>query len=185
MMDEIVKTYGIIIIQTQFVICSDMIRGQDNMTDDQSQYGNPRGDEGFETMKEMNEEHVPQITWGIEHLPEIRPVNILDVGCGGGIFTRMMLERYPGSRGCGIDISESAIEYADEFDSEFVDIGRLQLTIGDVQDMPYSNGTFDVVVSNASHFFWKDLKAGFREINRVMVPDGILCLTAGMHFSEE
>ena len=44
--------------------------------------------------------------------------------------------------------------------------------------MPYGDGTFDMVVSNASYFFWDDLGNDLKEVARVMTNSGILCLTA-------
>lgn len=38
------------------------------------------------------------------------PCSILDVGCGGGFFTRLLAERYPHVMGC--DISQEAISFA-------------------------------------------------------------------------
>ena len=42
------------------------------------------------------------------------PSSILDVGCGGGRFTRKLAEYYPQAQVRGIDISPEAIEYANE-----------------------------------------------------------------------
>jgi 2-polyprenyl-3-methyl-5-hydroxy-6-metoxy-1,4-benzoquinol methylase len=40
------------------------------------------------------------------------PSTILDVGCGGGIFTIQLAKKYPKSRVVGIDIAKEAIDYA-------------------------------------------------------------------------
>jgi len=46
----------------------------------------------------------------LKHTPE----SILDVGCGGGLFTLSLAERYLEAKIVGIDISEEAIEIAGE-----------------------------------------------------------------------
>ena len=151
------------------------------MDDDLDQCMNPHGEEGRRTIEEMNRGHVPQITWGIENLPDIKPRRILDVGCGGGIFTRLILERYPEAEGDALDISELSVEYARGFNADLISSGRLTVILGNVMDMPYDEGSFDLVVSNASHFFWPDIRKGLSEICRTLKDGGVLCLTAGMH----
>ena len=151
------------------------------MTEDLSQCACPHGDKGKETIDGMNEEHVPQITWGLVNLPDIEPKRILDIGCGGGIFTKLILEKYTKAKAWGIDISEVSIDYSKEFNSEFIEDGRLELSIGNVADMPYENGFFDLIVSNASHFFWPDLPENLKEVSRVLAKGGVLCMTEGIH----
>lgn len=49
----------------------------------------------------------------LEQLPQL-PQSILDVGCGGGLFTLKMGARYPHAKVVGRDISEEAIAFANE-----------------------------------------------------------------------
>ncbi len=155
------------------------------MSEDIQQCMRPHGDDGVRTIEQMNEEHIPQIMWGIDNLPMIFPKKILDVGCGGGIFTKLILERYPDASVCAIDISELCIDYAISFNSSLVDEGRLELKVADVHSIPYEDGTFDLIVSNASHFFWCDIRKALNELGRVTRKGGTICLTAGLHFEEE
>ncbi|MBR6205382.1 MAG: class I SAM-dependent methyltransferase [Candidatus Methanomethylophilaceae archaeon] len=149
------------------------------------QCSRPHGEDGRKTLEEMNDGHREQIRWGLDNLPEISPRRILDIGCGGGVFSRMAAEAYPGSECDGIDISELAIEFASESNKDLVDQGRMRFQVGDVSDLPFPDGTFDLAVTNASHFFWPDLGKGLSEICRVLRSGGVLCMTAGVHFSDE
>jgi len=155
------------------------------MEEDLVQCMNPHGEAGRKTIEEMNAEHTPQIMWGVDNLPYFTPTMILDIGCGGGIFTKIILDKYKNAKACGIDISPLCIEYSKEFNKDLIDSGRLELTVGDVAEMPYKDGTFDMVVSNASHFFWSDLKKSLKEINRVSRMGAVVCFTAAIHFDEE
>jgi 2-polyprenyl-3-methyl-5-hydroxy-6-metoxy-1,4-benzoquinol methylase len=40
------------------------------------------------------------------------PLSVLDVGCGGGIFTSRLARRYPEARVLGIDVNQDAIAFA-------------------------------------------------------------------------
>ena len=152
------------------------------MGEDIYQCMRPHGDDGVRMIEEMNEGHTPQIMWGMDHLPAISPKRILDVGCGGGIFTRIVLERFPDASADAIDISELCVDYSRRYNSSFIEAARLNVQIANVMDLPFDDSTFDLVVSNASHFFWSDLRKGLEEISRVTRKGGIVCLTAGIHF---
>jgi len=145
----------------------------------------PHGEEGRKTLEEMNEGHRVQIQWGLDSLPDTSPSRIFDAGCGGGIFGRMALEKYPGSECDGLDISELSIEYAVSSNRDLIDEGRMRFQTGDVMSLPFPDGTFDLVVSNASYFFWPDPNKGFSEISRVLQKGGLVCLTAGAHYLED
>ncbi len=45
---------------------------------------------------------------------EVEPAVVVDLGCGSGARLLDLLHRYPGARGVGVDIAESAIEVARE-----------------------------------------------------------------------
>ena len=51
--------------------------------------------------------------WALRQLPS-PPHSILDVGCGGGLFTITLAKAYPGANIVGLDISPEAIAFAKE-----------------------------------------------------------------------
>lgn len=51
--------------------------------------------------------------WALKQLP-FYPSSILDVGCGGGLFTMRLAARYPEATVMGSDISQQAIDFAHE-----------------------------------------------------------------------
>ncbi|MDG6256873.1 MAG: class I SAM-dependent methyltransferase [Methanomicrobiaceae archaeon] len=50
--------------------------------------------------------------------------------------------------------------------------GRIRLLRGDVHDIPLADDTADLIISRGSMFFWDDVHRAFREIYRVLKPDG-------------
>ena len=103
---------------------------------------------------------------------------VLDVGCGTGNLS-LTAEPYVGASGsvCGIDASPEMIELARQkarhsgSDTVF--------EVGLIEQLPYSDATFDVVISRlVIHHLPDDLKRrGFKEILRVLKPGG-LCFVA-------
>ena len=87
---------------------------------------------------------------------------VLDVGCGVGAFLRLVAER--GGEPHGIDASEALIEFTR---------GRLpdaDLRVGEMEDLPWDNDSFDLVTGFNSFFFADDMVAALREAGRVAKP---------------
>jgi ubiquinone/menaquinone biosynthesis C-methylase UbiE len=51
---------------------------------------------------------------------------------------------------------------------------QIGLVVGDVARLPYSDGTFDLVISSMSQHHWTDPPAALRELRRVLRPEGRL-----------
>jgi SAM-dependent methyltransferase len=87
---------------------------------------------------------------------------VLDIGCGVGAFLRLVTDC--GARAFGLDASEALIDVAR---------GRLrdaELRVGDMEALPYDDGTFDLVTGFSAFFFANDIVAALREAGRVAKP---------------
>lgn len=69
------------------------------------------------------------------------PRTILDVGCGGGGFTKKLALIFPESRVVGIDLSHPAIAYAQQKHR----LDNLSFEV--VEGLPFSDNSFDLVTS--------------------------------------
>jgi SAM-dependent methyltransferase len=87
---------------------------------------------------------------------------VLDVGCGVGSFLRLVADR--GARPLGLDASQALIEFARER------LPEADLRVGDMEALPYGDGTFDLVTGFNSFFFANDIVAAIREAGRVAKP---------------
>ncbi len=93
--------------------------------------------------------------------------SILDLGCGTGAVLSLVLTEFAGIKACGIDLSEKMIEKA----AETLD-RDVQLVVGDSDDLPWVDNSFDLVVCNSSfHHFPEPLKV-LSDIKRVLKPGG-------------
>src|SRR5437867_1819430 len=87
---------------------------------------------------------------------------VLDVGCGAGAFLRLVAER-----GCvphGIDASEALIAFAR------TRLPNANLRVGEMEDLPWRDDSFDLVTGFNSFFFANDMLAALREAGRVAKP---------------
>lgn len=74
----------------------------------------------------------------------------------------------------GIDFSELMVKSATARFRDEISVGKVQIQLGNVMDIPYDKDTFDRVFHCNSYFFWPDLDLATREIYRVMKPNTVM-----------
>jgi SAM-dependent methyltransferase len=84
---------------------------------------------------------------------------ILDCGCGAGRFARMAADR--GASVAGIDASAELLAIAAER------VPEAELRAGDIEALPWSDDSFDLVTGFSSFQFADDKAQGLREAERV------------------
>ena len=72
----------------------------------------PKGLLGRCMVGSMNHAHAALADWGLSHLPETGPVEIAELGCGGGRNIRALLRKYPAATVTALDYSEISVEKA-------------------------------------------------------------------------
>lgn len=92
----------------------------------------------------------------------------LDVGCGNGAFTEMLVERCAPVSVFGVDPSEQQLVYARMRPAARV----AQFHKGDAIALPFPDDTFDVAVMPLVIFFVPDPPKGVAEMARVVCPGG-------------
>ena len=114
--------------------------------------------------------------WGIplyRHVLERVPVGsgtkILDVGCGAGRFCRIAADR--GAQVAGIDATRPFVEIA----RERIPDGDFRL--GEMEDLPWADDSFDVVTGFNSFFIAADIVNALREARRVARPTASMAMT--------
>lgn len=130
----------------------------------------------------MNQHHRKLTEWGLSKISDRTPSDILDVGCGGGGGLRVAHELWPEATLTGVDISPDAVAFCVR---EHDDLVRRGLTLDEASatDLPYADGSFDLVMTFESFFFWEDLESGIGEMARVTRPGGcvLICTEAYPH----
>jgi len=95
---------------------------------------------------------------------------VLDVGCGAGITPCYISEKF-GCRVVGVDISEKMISLAKER-ARRKKMEELEFKKADAQDLPFEDGTFDLVISESVVSFVQDKERAIKEYARVVKPGG-------------
>lgn len=94
----------------------------------------------------------------------------LDIGCGNGAFTEMIVGRCAPGTVQGIDPSEGQLAFARTRPAARV----AQFRQGDAMALPYADEAFDVAVMPLVIFFVPDPAPGVAEMARVVAPGGIV-----------
>ena len=92
----------------------------------------------------------------------------LDVGCGNGAFTEVLVKRCAPASVAAIDPSEGQLAYARKRPTTTM----VQFRQGDSQALPYADGSFDAVVMALVITFIPDAAKAIAEMARVVRPGG-------------
>lgn len=104
---------------------------------------------------------------------------ILEIGTGPGhIIEELLKENF--SKVIGIDISLDMLLRAKKRN---YNNSNLFLINAKAEKIPLFDSSIDIVISRGSVFFWKDLDAAFKEIYRILKPNGFLLIGGGYGIS--
>jgi SAM-dependent methyltransferase len=93
---------------------------------------------------------------------------VLDVGCGPGVLTAVLVDRYGAPAVSAIDPSPSFVAAtAERFPG-------LDVRHGVAESLPYDDDAFDAALAELVVHFMTDPVAGLREMGRVTRPDGVV-----------
>lgn len=96
---------------------------------------------------------------------------VLDVGCGRGGMVALMAETF-GARATGMDLSPEAIAFCRATHAH-----GTRFEVGDSENMPFKERSFDVVTNVESSHTYPDLRAFYREVSRVLKRKGVFLYT--------
>ena len=111
---------------------------------------------------ETEEQQLPTYEEAIHRVGLKAGQRVLEVGCGSGVFLRAAADR--GARVVGLDASPALLELAR------VRVPEAEVTVGDLQSLPYEDDAFDVVAGFNAFFFADDMVSALREAGRVAKP---------------
>jgi trans-aconitate methyltransferase len=122
----------------------------------------------------------PQFTWGqavLDRLPLRGDELVLDLGCGTGRLTALLLERIPDGRAIGIDLSANMLATARrEMPAELRP--RIGFVHADVSALPVA-GRADAIFSTATFHWVHDHARLFRGLFRALKPGGRVVAQCG------
>lgn len=139
----------------------------------------PEGWLGRFALRMMNLTHTPMAQWNLSFIDFQPDWTILDVGCGGGKNIARMLKRCLQGQVYGIDYSEESVAMSRKKNKSLLG-SRCFIEQGNVMELPYETGKYDLVTAFETVYFWPDLKQSFSEVYRVLKPGGMFMFSYGL-----
>jgi SAM-dependent methyltransferase len=102
-----------------------------------------------------------------------QPRRILEVGCGWGELAEWV-GRETGVEVVAVDLSPRMVALARE--------SGVQAQVGDVQELPFADGEFDVAIAAWMLYHVPDLDRGIAELARILRPGGRLVVATNSRF---
>jgi len=96
---------------------------------------------------------------------------VLDVGCGPGAATAVLVERLGPSAVSAIDPSEPFVTAVQKR------LPGVDARVGSAEELPYPDGTFDATFGQLIVHFMTDAGVGARELRRVTRPGGAIAVS--------
>jgi len=112
------------------------------------------------------------IAAGLAAVPD--PQAVLDVGCGTGSLLRRLAPRVPRAALTGLDPAEPMVLAAR---AALPPASAIRFVEGFAEELPFDDGSFDLVLTTMSFHHWADQAAALREVRRVLRAGGAFVLT--------
>jgi len=100
----------------------------------------------------------------------------LDIGAGPGYVSMEVVRRRPGLQMVGLDLAGHMVERARRNAARAGLDGRIRWVQGDAHQLPFGDGSFQLVMSSFALHHWSDPARVFNEIARVLAPGGRYCI---------
>jgi arsenite methyltransferase len=101
---------------------------------------------------------------------------VLEVGFGGAALLEALCRSVPEGFVSGLEVSEDMLARAQVHLSQWIKSGHLDVRLGSIASLPYTDECFDRGCSVHTTYFWPDLGKGLAEFHRVIRPGGRLVL---------
>lgn len=102
---------------------------------------------------------------------------VIDIGAGSGRSLRRLAALVDPASVAGVDHSAVMCSRARRSNRDLVRQKRVRVDNASSLDLPFQDASFDCVLSVHTIYFWPDAERQFREIARVLKPEGraVLC----------
>lgn len=100
---------------------------------------------------------------------DVKGKKVLDIGCGTGRLARVLIEK--NADYTGVDISEEMLKIAKKKNT------KGKFLEADIEELPFEDESFDVIICAFVIVHVGDLKEAFREAYRVLKKGGIFVVT--------
>jgi len=143
------------------------------------QLGRPSGLVGRLIVRRLNRGNRPMIAAAVEAL-ELKPESVAaDLGFGGAVGLRELLDSPQVATAIGVEISADMLKDARKRFAAEIARGELRLESGSLTELPLEDASLDGAITVNTIYFIEDLGAALRELARTLRPAGRAVLGLG------
>ena len=99
----------------------------------------------------------------LDYFGDLRRKRVLDAGCGKGRFARIVKEKNPESRVCGMDLAEAMLRFVPE---------GVERCAGSLTALPFASDSFDCAYATESLEHAVEIDVAVSDLCRVVKPGG-------------
>jgi ubiquinone/menaquinone biosynthesis C-methylase UbiE len=108
--------------------------------------------------------------WIFDLIEFFEGCNMLELGCGNGDLWNGRIHSLPAKSNLILsDLSNGMLEIVGE---KFKDYPNVSTEIIDIQDIPYADNTFDIIIANSMLYHIPNIQKAVSEVYRVLSPGG-------------
>jgi len=109
---------------------------------------------------------------------KLKPKRILDLGTGTGDALPGLIKKYPDAEIYALDIAEGMLQQARKKLSWWQRFcGKVKFISAEAERLPLADNSIDMVISNLALQWCDDLPLVFKELQRILIPDGAVLFT--------
>ena len=109
----------------------------------------------------------------VERLPELARPRCLDLACGNGDFTALVLNRYSEAEVTALDLAAPMLEIARE---RFAEDGRVSFVEADMNASELPEESYDLITVGYGLRNAPQIDRALKEISRLLRPEGVLAV---------
>ena len=95
--------------------------------------------------------------------------NILEIGSGTGVYTRVLAEKYTSSGITAVDISKEMVKFAEK---KFASDKNVKFLVADAEDSDFGRDKFDLITSNAAFQWFFDARGTLGKLAEALTDRG-------------
>jgi ubiquinone/menaquinone biosynthesis C-methylase UbiE len=108
----------------------------------------------------------------VEHLDILRDDRVLEIGCGHGVAATLVCERLKGGHLTAVDRSEKMIEAAKRRNAAYVETGRAEFLVADLEDLALGGRRFEKFFAVRVGLFHREPDRAHSLVERWLAPGG-------------
>lgn len=141
------------------------------------QLQHPKGVFGKILFAWMTRKTIAHAQWTADLLNVQPDDDVLEIGFGNGANIKLLLQRASKGTVTGAEVSETAIEMASKKNAKSISEGKVKLHLAPGNSLPSKDSAFDKACTVATAYVIEDPGAVFKEMYRVLKPDGRAAVT--------